>query len=92
MEIKYVVTRIILFNSLCEIQTKDTSFNYSADEIHSIGHIHFTIIDKIMCAYELLNSILHNFNVQIATGKEIFIASSVAPISSIELFTNWLTS
>lgn len=62
----------------------------SSLEIHSICHINFTKINKIVSTFKLLNRFSHKLDIQVIFSEEIFISSFSTPISCIKFRTHLL--
>lgn len=61
-------------------------------EIDSIGHVDFAEIDEVVSAYEVENSLAHEFNVKVVLGEEVLVAAGGTPVACVEVWTYLLAS
>lgn len=55
-------------------------------EIDGIGYVDLAEVDEVMSADEVLDSLAHEFDVEVVLGEEVLVAAGGAPVASVEVW------
>jgi hypothetical protein len=84
-----IVTLLELFVGTC---LQDFSREDGPFEVDCISNVDFAEIDEVVCSFEVLYRLPHKFDVEVVPGEEVFVSSTSAPISGIEISNYLFTS